>query len=159
MWANMAYKCGKLAADDPRSYESDIYANRLLQMDGKRLLELRWLFAIPNGGERAPSVAASMVAEGAKRGVADCFLPVPKGIKQEYTGGFVGDHHGLFIEMKKDIYRKSKDGGLSSKQLDFKFDMLNNGYAVVVCYTWLEARNAIMQYLGLEHGTKGLSQV
>lgn len=151
MWANMAYSYGVQAADDPRAYGDEAYANAMLNISPKRLLELRWLFAIPNGGERSGNAGAVMRSEGQKPGVADIFLPIPK----VYQIGY----HGLFIEMKKEIYRKQKDGGLSIKQLDFKFDMVTNGYAAVVCYSWLEARNAIMQYLGLENVAKGFQEI
>src|SRR3954470_1273439 len=78
MWAKMACKYGVTVADDPRAYDSREYALKLAT-HGKPLAQLKWLFAIPNGGERAPAVASSMVAEGAKRGVADVMLPVAMG--------------------------------------------------------------------------------
>ena len=52
--------------------------------------ELRWLFAVPNGGWRAKRTAAAMKAEGAKPGVPDYLLPVAR-------GGF----SGLAIELKR----------------------------------------------------------
>jgi hypothetical protein len=51
--------------------------------------DLKYLFAIPNGGLRHKAVAAKLKKEGVKPGVPDTFLPVP-----------MGRYHGLFIELK-----------------------------------------------------------
>lgn len=52
--------------------------------------ELSLMFAVPNGGDRHPAVAAKLKAEGVKAGVPDIFLPVPR-----------NGYHGLFIELKE----------------------------------------------------------
>jgi len=140
VWCKMAERYGITVADDPRAYENKAYAEKLAK---DPVVQLKWLFAIPNGGERSPSVAAAMAAEGAKKGVADVFLPV----------AVCGDNgFGLFIEMKKEIYRKHKDCGRSQQQLDFAADMLNAGYDYKLCFTWLEARDCLLNYLGLKGG-------
>ena len=51
--------------------------------------ELKWMFAIPNGGYRNPREAANLKRQGVKAGVSDIFLPLP-----------TDKYHGLFIEMK-----------------------------------------------------------
>ena len=52
--------------------------------------ELRWMYAIPNGGDRNPIVAARLKAEGVKSGVSDICIPVAK-----------HGYHGFYIELKK----------------------------------------------------------
>lgn len=95
--------------------------------------DLKWMFAIPNGGLRNPITAARMKAEGAREGVWDIFLPVPQ----------VNEHGhiiccGLFIEMK---VGKNK---LSTKQVEFMNDV--KMYKKAVCYSWIEARDIIIEY-------------
>lgn len=93
--------------------------------------ELRWMFAIPNGGTRDRITAGKLKAEGVKAGVADIFLPV-------------GKHSvmGLWIEMK------NSTGKPSDKQIEFRNDMLKNGYGHVICYGWEAARDTIVSYMG-----------
>lgn len=94
---------------------------------------LEWLFAIPNGGKRPKGEAGRMKAEGAKSGVPDLFLPIPR-----------GEHHGLFIEMKV-------EGRKPTKNQERWIDRLReNGYQVEICYSWQEAWNRIMEYVGEE---------
>jgi hypothetical protein len=98
--------------------------------------EVKWLHAIPNGGERNPIVAANMKAEGARTGIWDVFLPFP-----------CGQHAGLYIEMKKPGRQREKNGGLSDQQVDFGEYARQHHYATAVCYTWEEAVKAIVAYL------------
>lgn len=94
--------------------------------------ELALMYHIPNGGSRHPAEAANLKAQGTKAGVPDICLPVPRGV-----------FHGLFIEMK---YGKNK---LSDKQKQWIQELLQQGYAVHVCYTFESARTAILNYLGV----------
>ncbi len=98
--------------------------------------ELKWLFAIPNGGKRDARTASNLKAEGAKAGVWDIFWPLPWRHK-----------HGLFIEMKHEKYRNRAAGGLTDAQIEFRHD-LEQEYAFAICYSWTEARDAILKYLG-----------
>lgn len=93
--------------------------------------ELRWLFAIPNGGLRSKSTAVKLRLEGVKPGVSDLFLPVPK-----------GNHHGLWIEMK--VGRNKP----TTEQTTFQCDMRGAGYATATCWSFESARNIIALYLG-----------
>ena len=104
---------------------------------GFALPELAYIFCIPNGGARdsdkgkAAFVGAQLKAEGVKRGVPDIFVPIPR-------HGF----HGLWIEMKR------ADGGTVSKeQKEFIAYAQGAGYAACVCYGWLEAAEAIRQWM------------
>jgi hypothetical protein len=87
------------------------------------------LFAIPNGGDRRPSVGASLKAEGVKQGVPDLFLPIP-----------VGFYPGLFVEMKR------PSGLVRDDQLDWHEKLRKQGYAVVVAFNWLAAVKALIDY-------------
>ena len=88
-------------------------------------------FAIPNGGDRHPAVAAKLKAEGVKAGVPDLFLPIPRGA-----------HHGLFVEMKR-----QRGGKLSDDQKDWIIKLQAQGYEVKVCAGFEAAKAAIEEYL------------
>ena len=92
--------------------------------------ELKWLFAIPNGGARDIRVAVKLKAEGVKSGVWDLFLPVAR-----------GKYHGLFIEMK---FGKNK---LTNNQIRFCDFITQQRYCSAVAYTWNEAADYIEKYL------------
>jgi len=93
--------------------------------------ELKLAFAIPNGGHRDKITAARMKAEGAKAGVWDVFLPVPR-----------GPWCGMFIEMKAGKNR------LTEMQREFR-DNLAGNYRFAVYYGWEEARDEMMRYMEL----------
>lgn len=104
--------------------------------------ELKWIHSIPNGGHRHISVARKMKAEGAKAGVLDVFVPIPKvGLAHKFDFTNI---HGLYIEMK---YGKNTMTDSQHKFADF---VTEQGYLVKVCYTWIEAAKEIFDYLGLE---------
>lgn len=92
--------------------------------------ELRWLFAIPNGGLRSKVQGAKLKAEGVKSGVSDLCLPVAR----------LG-YHGLFIEMKRP---KKKP---SDEQKEFSSFVLTQGYLWVLSESWQHARDCIVYYL------------
>lgn len=93
---------------------------------------IRYMFAIPNGGERDRKVASQMKAEGVKAGVHDICLPVAR-----------GGYFGLFIEMKR-----ADRGEMSDKQLEFQKHLVHNGYASVLAHGWRQAVVAIETYYG-----------
>lgn len=93
--------------------------------------ELRLCFSIPNGGLRDKVTAARMKAEGAKAGVWDIFLPVPR-----------GKYHGLFIEMK--VGKNT----LTKKQEEFEKN-LEEDYYFAVCYNWAQAAEVMKQYANI----------
>ncbi len=94
--------------------------------------DLRWMFAIPNGGYRTKATAGKMAAEGLKAGVWDIYLPRPS-----------NGYHGLFIEMK---YGKNK---LTELQQEFFEYATQQGYLCKVAYSADEAIEIIDDYLGL----------
>lgn len=87
------------------------------------------MFAIPNGGERNLKVASNLKAEGVRAGVADVFLPVA-----------LFGWHGLFIEMK---WGNNKT---TVEQREFITRMAYQEYATRICYSFAEARLAILDY-------------
>lgn len=94
------------------------------------IVELKWLFHIPNGGSRHIAEAGKLKAMGVKSGVPDLFLPIMR-----------NGRGGLWIELKK-------IGGIVSKeQCDWIVLLVDQGYAARICYGWIEARDALLQYL------------
>ncbi|MCS7317521.1 MAG: VRR-NUC domain-containing protein [Candidatus Dojkabacteria bacterium] len=94
--------------------------------------DVRFVFAVPNGGPRHPFVAKRLKEEGVKRGVPDIFVPIPK-----------NGYHGLFIEMKVE---KRK---LSREQAIFKVFLEKKNYLYYVCYSAEEAFNLLKKYLNI----------
>lgn len=94
--------------------------------------ELRWLHHIPNGGKRGKVEAAKLKQMGVKAGVSDLCLPHPKGC-----------YHGMYIEMKFEDNRPSKE------QLEFLACMKEAGYFVCICYSFEAAKEILIQYLQL----------
>ena len=102
------------------------------QMQSWRWPELALLFHIPNGGGRSKAEAGRFKAEGVKAGVPDLFLSVPR-----------GEHHGLFIELKR------IDGGrVRNEQKIWIHDLLAQGYRVEVCKGGEAAAEVLKDYLG-----------
>lgn len=95
--------------------------------------ELRWIFAIPNGGSRHPAVAAKLKAEGVKRGISDICVPIAR-------HGF----HGLYIEMKV------KPNRLTPEQAEFHDFVHAEGYATYTAFSAVAAQTCIEVYLGLK---------
>lgn len=95
--------------------------------------ELRFMFAVPNGGWRAKTTAGWLKAEGLKPGVPDIFLPVPRGC-----------FHGLFIEMK---FGKNQ---LSADQQYYCQFLFEHDYLVMPCWGFEDAQTIIERYMNLE---------
>jgi VRR-NUC domain len=100
--------------------------------------QLKWLHAIPNANSHR------IVAEGVRAGVSDVFLPFATVNETIPSDGYFG----LYIEMKIEKRRNQKNGGLSQDQIDFIDYARKAGYKCCVCYSWIEAKNAILEYLG-----------
>lgn len=98
--------------------------------------ELMLAFAIPNGGKRDARTAAMLKAEGVKAGVWDVFLPVPAINSANWK------FHGLWLEMKV------KPNRLTPEQTDFYHAMQPYNFDWLVAYTWQEAFNKMLAYLG-----------
>jgi hypothetical protein len=97
--------------------------------------QLKWLFAIPNGGSRYIAEATKMVATGLRRGVPDVCLP------------YALNYMGCFIELKIEKRRNTKNGGCSDEQLEWMDYLKTAGYYCAVCYSWIEAKDVLIKYL------------
>lgn len=92
------------------------------------------LFAVPNGSLRNLEVAIKLKAEGVKKGVPDMMLPLPS-----HDGKF----HGLFIELKTETGKASKE------QKEWIEKLNNNGYLAKVCFGYKDAIDTLKNYAGL----------
>lgn len=90
-----------------------------------------YLISFANGGKRDIREAARLKKEGVKAGVPDLFLALPS-----------NKYHGLFIEMK------SPSGRLTENQKKYFALLTDQYYKCVVCRSWIEAKEAILNYLG-----------
>ena len=97
--------------------------------------QLKWMFAVPNGGSRHIAEAAKFVATGLRKGVPDIFLPLP--IQTEWAKMYAG----LFIEMKVG------KGKTTENQKEWLEYLEKAGYYCKICYSWIEARETIIKYL------------
>lgn len=96
------------------------------------------LYSVPNGGKRDKSVARRMKRTGLRAGVPDVKLACTNTI-----------FSGLYIELKLEKYKNRKNGGCSDEQLRWHERLRNENYSVKVCYGWLDAANAICEYLAI----------
>lgn len=94
--------------------------------------DLRWLYAIPNGGKRDRVSAALLKAEGVKRGHPDLALPSRRGA-----------YPGLVIEMKVGSNRPSR------AQRDWLAHYQAEGWLIAVCYSADEAWALLENYVRL----------
>lgn len=92
-----------------------------------------YLYAVPNGGRRDRVTAAILKTEGVRPGVPDIVLAWP-----------AGGHHGLYIEMKR-----IKGGRATEAQRDWLQRLREAGYAAHICHGFDEARQTILEYLGV----------
>jgi hypothetical protein len=118
-------------------YEPDEHTSQAALIEWRDTLvgpfpELGMLLAIPNGGWRAKQVAKRLKAEGVQPGACDLVLLVP-----------MGEHHGLFVEMK------TAAGRATAAQRRFIAAARAHGYRAEVCHSWPEAARLICAYLGL----------
>jgi len=97
---------------------------------------LKWLHAIPNGGNRNAQEAARMKGQGVTPGIHDIFLPLSR-----------RGYHGLYIEMK----RNPKQGRAvpTKEQIEFRDYVLKEGYDCKICYGAGEAIDKIKEYCSL----------
>lgn len=119
----------KLASNPSESSQQQaLFAWSALPEIRSQYPQLKWMFAIPNGGKRFNP--GKFVAEGVKSGVPDIFLPYPnKG------------YSGLWIEMKR-----LKGGVVSNEQTEFIAHLTSMGYAVNVAFGFEQAKMIIVSY-------------
>lgn len=133
--------------DTEDGHQAALFCQATLHL--KDFPELKWMFAVPNGGNRDMRQGARLKMTGTRAGVWDIFLPVPITI-QAMLGGNGNpsrQYNGLWIEMKKPKTQNQTAGRLQGNQKEFEKHITFFGYASVVCYTWGEAWDAICSYL------------
>jgi hypothetical protein len=101
-----------------------------------KIPELVWLFAVPNFSGRIGNLTARHAArlnrEGRKQGVPDCVFPLQR-----------GPHPGLIIEMKAGKNRPTP------QQRAWLDHFERQGWRTRVSYSFADARDAILAYLGI----------
>jgi hypothetical protein len=117
------------------------------RLNEQKMPDLALLYHVPNGGmrpkgKRYGGEAGKMVGLGQKSGVPDLHLPVPRGL-----------YPGLFIEMKS-INGDGKKTYPSKNQRWWIDNLKQKGYRVEVCWTWIEARDVLINYLNLKTVTE-----
>lgn len=132
-WASMVMRDGFTVANNMGSYEPGIMKEMLALRKQFAYPELRWMYAIPNGGGRTAIQGAQLKAEGVKGGVADIFLP-----------SSIGDYSGLYIEMKK---ADGAPSDVSKDQYEFGAHVTSSGYAWYVAFGWKEAAKILEGYI------------
>ena len=92
---------------------------------------MQYLFHIPNESVGGQGWMIRNRQMGVKSGVPDLCYPVP-----------MNGYHGMFIEMKSD------NGRLSPEQKKWISVLEQLGYKCVIAHGWIEAKNALLEYLG-----------
>jgi len=134
-WSAMAERHGFAAADDDKSYTVAGYAEATYGQS-QAVTDLAWFHAIPNGGARGDDDTTRKIrggnlkAEGVRMGIADTFLPVPR-----------GGYAGLYIEMKKPGEKPTE------AQLKFRDFVWSKGYGWMCCDTFTKAIDVLRSYL------------
>lgn len=90
---------------------------------------VKYTFHIPNGGFRDIREAVNLKAMGVTPGIPDVFCAMP-----------AFGYNGLFIEFK------SKKGIVTSKQELMIDGLTKNGYKVVICHDWVDAKEIMEWY-------------
>lgn len=103
----------------------------LLALEQRHTPELKWVYAIPNGGLRDKGTGAKMKREGTKAGVFDIFAPIPR-----------FGCPGFFIEMKYGANDTTRE------QKEFRKFVVSQGYRANVYWSAVDAFQALMTYLG-----------
>lgn len=105
--------------------------------------DLKFMFAIPNGMFTPyKHIAGKMRAMGMRRGVPDILLPTKR-----------GKWSGLYIELKRKLTATQKAGKTSDDQDAYIAYLQSQGYGVIVCYGFEQARDTILQYLNWKDET------
>ncbi len=115
----------------PLEHDEQVTLFQWAEWNFGRYPELRWMFAIANGGLRNKIVAKKLKAEGVKKGVPDVFLSVPR-----------RGYNGLYIEMKR-----QQGSTTSEAQKEWHTALRQYGYRVDVCQGFEKAKEALENYL------------
>lgn len=117
------------ASGTEHGHQAALFAYFALAENQIRWPEVKWMFAVPNGGQRSAISGARLKAEGVKPGVPDIIFPL-----RRYP------FSGLVLEMKK------KGGKTSIEQDEYIGFLISQEFKCVVCYSWIEAKDAVIEY-------------
>lgn len=125
-------KCGypRVSEDDEQAFVLEWCA-----WSAVRYPVLKLIYHIPNEGKRSYAEGARQKRLGLRRGVCDLCLPAAR-----------GGYHGLYIEMK------TEEGRVSREQAEFIEGILGEGYMAEVCRSGEEAVAVIERYLKMDMG-------
>ena len=152
MWANMAVNFGYHVANFKEAYTVQNWA--MQNARGDLVWQLKWMHAIHNQGHGDVIRGGIAKAEGVKAGVFDIFLPVPVRRDGGYNLALPPKHFaGLYLEMKVDKNQPSND------QLSFQTFAKEMHYEAEIAWGWLEARQKILDYLGIARYDAAIYQV
>lgn len=105
-------------------------------------------FAIPNSAKRGKFDGYLMKLSGTRKGVPDTCLPVASfAIDVLCVSGMQSyrpKYYGLWIEFK------SAKGRVSPEQKLWHSKLQLAGHYVVICRSWSEAANIVIDYLGMD---------
>lgn len=123
----------------PSEHSEAVQLMNLVRMHESRHPELRWLFAVPNGGHRNKVAAGKLKAEGVRIGVPDYLLPVSA------RCGIV-NWAGLAIELKR-----TKNSKTSAEQHEWLAHLDSEGWRVAICKGHAAAWAVICDYLSIRN--------
>ncbi|MGR5294758.1 VRR-NUC domain-containing protein [Vibrio mediterranei] len=106
---------------------------RLITYQGVKVAE--YITHVPNEGKRGYKAQSDFKKLGGSKGYPDLILDIP-------AGGF----HGLRIEMKAP---KGFLSSVSKEQKEWITKLSIQGYKAVICYGFEEAKQTIVDYLGI----------
>lgn len=124
----------------PSEHSEAVQLMHLVRLHEPQHPDLRWLFAVPNGGHRSKVAAGKLKAEGVKPGVPDYLLPVPRPQWHTVTDAYAG----LAIELKR-----TRGGSTSAEQREWLAMLEDQGWRVAVCKGHRHAWGVICDYLGI----------
>jgi len=118
--------------------------------------------AIPNGGDRHVLVGAKLKKEGARKGVPDVYIPVPRGgfcglaIEFKSLGGTPVKTPNLnkktdaeIVEYFSKKQKLSKPGTPTEEQINRIERMQREGWCAVMCWSAEAAKRVTIGYLGM----------
>lgn len=123
-------------------HEHQKFVFQILALNEAKFPFLRFIYAVPNGGQRHPAVAAKLKAEGVKRGVSD--ICIPFSCQHNFRDPSGSCCPGAYIEMK------APKGKVSPEQKEFLEFVKEQGYFATVAYSCDEALDGIENYCGLK---------
>lgn len=94
------------------------------------------LYKVTNEGKKSWGHVKYAKAEGLEAGVPDLVLAVQN-----------NQYGSLYIEMKKQGRQNERNGGLTDSQKLWRDKLITYGMLSVICYSFDEAREAIINYL------------